>query len=283
VKISIVMPSFNQAKFVEAAIQSVLAQEYEDLEILFFDGGSTDGTMDIVEKYRDRLTYCISEPDTGQSDALHKGFCRATGDLLTWLNTDDLLLPGALSDVARAARDDPGCDWFMGNVIWIDADGHILRCRRGEAYAPLWPRLGLLAATGPSAFFSPALYDRVGGLNRDLHYQMDTELWWRFVLSGARFQRLKDYTWALRLHADAKVSGHMFQDRDDPKAKAVAATQAREAKHINALITAHTIGIGPIAQRAAVLLKKALSPSYLRSVCESRRWGGLRVEEFFGR
>lgn len=282
-KFSIVMPSYNQARFVEAAIQSVLSQECDDLEVLFIDGGSTDGTMEIVEKYRDRLAVCVSEPDQGQSDALHKGFCRATGDVLTWLNTDDLMLPGALSGVTRAARADPECEWFMGNVVWIDAEDHILRCRRGEAYGPLWPRLGLLTAAGPSAFFSPALYDRVGGLNHDLHYQMDTELWWRFVLSGARFQRLKDYTWALRLHADAKVSGHMFQDRDDPKAKAVAATQAREAKHINALITAQTIGIGPLAQRAAVLLKKALSPSYLRSVFESRRWGGLRVEEFFGR
>jgi glycosyltransferase involved in cell wall biosynthesis len=276
------MPSFNQARFVEAAIQSVLSQECDDLEVLFIDGGSKDGTMEIVEKYRDRLAVCVSEPDQGQSDALHKGFCRASGDVLTWLNTDDLLLPGALSDVTRAARADPECEWFMGNVMWIDAGGRILRCRRGEAYAPLWTRLGLLTAAGPSAFFSPALYERVGGINRDLQYQMDTELWWRFILSGARFQRLRDYTWALRLHADAKVSGHMFQDRDDPKAKAVAATQAHEAKHINALITAHTIGIGPMAQRAAILVKKALSPSYLRSVVESRRWDGLRVEEFFG-
>lgn len=281
-RISVVIPSYNQARFVEAAIQSVLAQECEDLEVLFVDGGSTDGTMDIVARYQDRMAYCISEHDAGQSDALHKGFCRASGDLLTWLNTDDLMLPGALSDVMRAARDDPGCDWFMGNVIWIDAGGLILRCRRGETYSPFWPRLGLLTAAGPSAFFSPALYKRVGGLNRDLHYQMDTELWWRFILSGARFRRLRNYTWALRLHADSKVSGHMFQDNDNPKAKAVAATQAREAKQISALVASHQIAISPIAGRAMIRVKKALSPSYLRSICESGRWNRLRIDEVFG-
>jgi len=281
-RFSIVMPSYNQARFVEAAIQSVLSQECDDLEVLFIDGGSTDGTMEIVEKYRDRLAVCVSEPDQGQSDALHKGFCRATGDVLTWLNTDDLLLPGALSDVTRAARADPECEWFMGNVIWTDAEGRVLRCRRGEDYSPLWSRLGLLTAAGPSAFFSPKIYEHVGGLNHDLHYQMDTELWWRFVLSGARFHRLKDYTWALRLHAGAKVSGHMFIDNDDPKAKAVAAAQTKEAAHINSLITPHKFGIGPIAQRATILGKKALSHSYLRSVIESRRWAGLRIEEIFG-
>lgn len=281
-KISIIMPSYNQSCFVESAIQSVLAQKHVELEILFIDGGSTDGTMEIVNKYKPYLAYCTSEPDKGQSDALHKGFCRATGDLMTWLNTDDLLLPGALSDVVRAADADPGCEWFMGNVIWIDVGGEILRCRRGEAYTQLWPRLGLLTAAGPSAFFTPALYERVGGLNQDLHYQMDTELWWRFIISGAQFRRLRDYTWALRLHADAKVSGHIFQDKNDPKAKSAAEARAREAEQINGLIDAYQIDIGTIARRSANWTRKALSPSYLRSVVESRRWKGHRVEEVFG-
>ncbi|MFX4296135.1 glycosyltransferase family 2 protein [Pseudosulfitobacter pseudonitzschiae] len=281
-RISIIMPSYNQSRFVEAAIQSVLSQEFNDLEVLFIDGGSTDGTMDIVDKYRDRLALCISERDKGQSDALHKGFCRATGDLVTWLNTDDLLLPGALFDVERSAKADPECEWFLGNVMWIDSGGGILRCRRGEAYAPLWPRLGLLTAAGPSAFFSRALYDRVGGINKNLNYQMDTELWWRFIISGARFRRLRDYTWALRLHAEAKVSGHLFQDKNDPQAIIASAAQMREAEHVNALRDSHLIDIGPAARRGAVLVKKALSPSYLRSITESRRWDGKRVNEVFG-
>lgn len=281
-RISIVMPSYNQAGFVEQAIRSVLSQECDNLELLFIDGGSTDGTMEIVEKYRAQLAYCVSEPDMGQSDALRKGFSLATGNILSWLNTDDLLLPGALADVARAAKVHPKCEWFMGNVMWIDAGGHILRCRRGEAYSSGWTRLGLLTAAGPSTFFSPALYERVGGINCDLHYQMDTELWWRFINAGARFERLRNYTWALRLHPDAKVSSHMFRENDDPKAKTLMAAQARETQHTNSIIAQHTFAISPTAKRAAVLVKKALSPSYLRSVGESRRWVGRQVSEVFG-
>ena len=167
---------------------------------------------------------------------MHKGFGQATGDIFTWLNTDDLLLPGALSDVALAAELDTGCEWYLGNVVWINAENQILRCRRGEPYSALWPRLGLLTAAGLSAFFTPALYERVGGLNRNLHYQMDTELWWRFILSGAQFRRLKRYTWALRLHAGAKTSGHIFQDVDDPRTRAVASAKASEAEQIAVLV-----------------------------------------------
>lgn len=280
-KISIIMASYNQGRYVDAAIRSVLEQDYDDWELLFIDGGSTDGTLEVVEPFRDRLVHYVSEPDGGQSDAMAKGFSRATGDLMTWLNTDDLLLPGALSDVVRAAKANKGCEWFLGNVVWIDSDGKILRCRRGEGYSPLWPRLGLLSATGPSAFFSPALYKRVGGLNRDLHYQMDTELWWRFISDGARFRRLEKYTWALRLHADAKTSGHIFQDKDDPKARATAAAKAREACHVETLMSMHQFAIGRAARRGAIAASKLLSPSYLRSRIESRRWRGCNVGEVF--
>lgn len=281
-KISIIMPSYNQGQYVDAAIRSVIEQDYEDWELLFFDGGSTDGTLEAVAPYRDRMAHFVSEPDGGQSDGLAKGFSRATGNLLTWLNTDDLLLPGALSGVARAARADPSCEWFLGNVVWIDAEDHILHCRRGERYTPLWPRLGLLTAAGPSAFFSPALYDRVGGLNRDLHYMMDTELWWRFILDGARFRRLRDYTWALRLHANAKVSGHIFRDQDDPRVRATAADQSREAGHIETLIAPHQFVITRAARRGVIAAQKLLSPSYLRSRMESRCWDGRNVGEVFG-
>lgn len=281
-KISIIMPSYNQGQFVEAALASVFAQDYSNWEIVFVDGGSTDDTIARVAPHRARLTHCISEPDGGQSDAMGKGFSRASGDLLTWLNTDDLLLPGALSEVVRASKADPECEWFLGNVMWMDAAGHILRCRRGEAYSPLWPRLGLLTAGGPSAFFTPALYGRVGGLNPDLHYQMDTELWWRFILSGARFRRLETYIWALRLHGEAKTSGHYFRDEDAPRSKAVAAAQTCEAAHVSGLRAGHQIAIGSRARQLAARAQKALSPAFLRSVGESHRWHGRTVEEVMG-
>jgi glycosyltransferase involved in cell wall biosynthesis len=271
-KISVVMPSFNQARYVEAALNSVLDQRNSNFEILFVDGGSTDGTMDIVERYRDRLAYCVSEPDKGQSDALHRGFCKANGDILTWLNTDDLLLPGALEDVAAAFEQKRNCEWVLGNVLWIDAEDIILKCWKGEPYTPFWPRLGLFAAGGPSSFFTPNLYHRVSGLNLNLHYAMDTELWWKFILDGQKFHRLKRYTWALRLHEDAKVSGHMFAGEDDEKQKRVKAHQREERERLESLIGDYRLKMPAKVKAALATARRAISPMYLQGALDTRRY-----------
>lgn len=276
------MPSFNQGKFVERAIESVLAQEGVDAEIIFVDGGSTDDTMTKVEQYRSQLARIISEPDEGQSDALAKGFALATGDFLTWLNTDDLLLPGALSDLAQCSTMNPDCQWFLGNSLWVDVDDRILNARRGEPYRSIGPRTGLLTAAGPSAFFSKAAYDAVGGINKSLHYKMDTELWWRFVLAGLPFGRLQHYTWALRLHAGAKVSGSLFLDRNDPKATTAARAQANEAMHIKRLIAPAQVGIGDTGRRIASKAQRVLSAGFWRSLFEARSWRGKTVASVFG-
>ena len=278
-KISIIMPSYNQARFVEAAIQSVLSQDFQDLELLFIDGGSTDGTMEIVEKYKDYFTHCISEPDNGQSDALHKGFCLATGTVLTWLNTDDLLLPGALRQVEKTFETSPQLSWLLGNVIWIDADDIVLKCWRGEGYTPGWMPLGLFAAGGPSAFFKKELYEQVGGMNLNLHYQMDTELWWRFAMAGERFHRMSGYIWALRLHEDAKMSGHMFTTSDNPDQLQMSETKAKERKHIADLTSSFRFGIPNTLTRPLSVFRRAMSPRYLRGKYDDRRYRGLRLEE----
>lgn len=267
------MPSYNQARFVEAALFSVLNQDYPEKEILFIDGNSTDNTMELIEPYRNRLAVCVSEKDDGQSDALAKGFARATGHILTWLNTDDILLPGTLTAVARTFKENPQCEWVFGNVIWIDAQSTVLKCRKGEIWARAATLLGALTACGPSAFFSRQLYERSGGINRQLHYMMDTELWWRFVLSDANYIRLPGYTWALRLHEDAKMSGHIFSDRNDPKQQRIEAEKAAERAHI-----AKIRGNGKVlTSRLVAPLRfalKAASPGYVRSFFDSRRWRG---------
>ena len=190
-KISVIMPSFNQARFVEAAICSVLEQDYPDKELIFCDGGSTDGTVEIASRYAARMSYFASMPDRGQSDALRNGFARATGDFLTWLNTDDLLLPGALSEVAALALRRPGTEWIAGNLVWIDANGQLLKLwKAGNQLDNLATRFGMFSAGGPTSFFSRTLYERSGGLDETLHYMMDTELWWRFITGRARFARV---------------------------------------------------------------------------------------------
>jgi glycosyltransferase involved in cell wall biosynthesis len=283
VKISVVIPSYNQGAFVGAALRSVIEQDYPDKEILFIDGGSTDSTMTTVESYKDEITYSISEPDSGQSDALEKGFARATGDVLTWLSTDDLLLPGALSEVADTFRRHSGCEWVLGNVVWIDATGRILESRRGERYSAFTgPRIGLLTSCGPSAFFSRALYDRVGRVNRDLHFMMDTELWWRFAMSGAKFRRLKRYTWALRLHESAKTSGHLFALTDDPKRAMMADAQRAEHDHIERLTQPYRVQIPRAISRSVHIARRLSSIGYLIGRYESWAWRGRNIDDVFG-
>jgi glycosyltransferase involved in cell wall biosynthesis len=281
-KVSIVMPSFNQSIYVDKALNSIFSQSYKNWEILFVDGGSTDNTMQIVEKYRDRLAYCVSEPDKGQSDALHKGFSRATGEILTWLNTDDLLLPDALSDTVKAFTDKSERSWVFGNVIWIDSKDMILKCWRGEGYTLGWPRLGLLAAGGPSAFFKRELYERVGGINLNLHYQMDTELWWLFAMAGESFYRLEGYTWALRLHEAAKVSGHMFVAKDDPKQQVVKYLKSQEHAHIQNLTSAFCIMRNSRLTMFLSLCRRIISPAYLVGLFDNYRWRGKKLNVMYG-
>lgn len=273
-KVSVVMPSFNQARFVESALRSVLSQGYKNVEILFVDGGSTDGTMDIVSKYEGMMSYCISEPDNGQSHALRKGFLRATGDVLTWLNTDDVLLPGAIEDIVYTISSGNAIDVVFGNTIWIDAQSRIIRCAKsGETLSSkLLPRLGVLTAGGPAAFFTREIYDRIGGVNADLHYLMDTELWWRFVIHGASMRRSKRYLWGLRLHSEAKVSGHLFAAPGDPKQQRVSNERAAERLHLSKLIADFVWPVPSVLKGVVRAIHRGTSPPYYQSLWQTQVW-----------
>jgi glycosyltransferase involved in cell wall biosynthesis len=121
-KISIIMPSFNQASFIRLAIDSVLEQSYPNVELIVIDGGSSDGTREILESYGDRIKHWVSEPDGGQSDALNKALQQVTGDLVGWMNADDFYLPGAFKAVMDAANDSPEKTCFHGDTIIVDTD-----------------------------------------------------------------------------------------------------------------------------------------------------------------
>jgi glycosyltransferase involved in cell wall biosynthesis len=209
-RISIVTPSFNQAKYLPETIESILDQDYPNLEYIIIDGGSTDGSVDIIKKYERHLAYWVSEKDSGQSQAINKGFAGCSGHLLTWLNSDDLLLPGALKHVAEAYSKNPCSRWFAGNCFFVDPEGRIISTTRGEGWCSILPKLGVLGAYGPSTFFTPDLLKTAGGLDESFHYLLDTELWWRFYSVGGRFVRINHYIWAFRLHELGKMSGHVF-------------------------------------------------------------------------
>src|SRR5215831_18533986 len=135
-RISIVTPSYNQGRFIEETIQSVLSQDYPNLEYIIIDGGSKDQSVDIIRKYEKRLAYWVSEKDSGAADAIAKGFRRATGDIMAYLNSDDLYSPEtlrAVAEVFQAGRSDV----VYGNTWWIDSDGHYLGERRQTPFAPM--------------------------------------------------------------------------------------------------------------------------------------------------
>jgi len=213
-RITIVTPSFNQGQYLEATIRSVLDQDYPNLEYLVMDGGSTDGSVDIIRRYADRLAYWVSEPDGGQSAAIARGFRRATGDVLAWLNSDDIYLPGALNTVAKAFAEDPTADFIYGSRRIIDETGRVIRSfltptilhKYYFAFGQLIPQ--------ECAFWRRALYDRVGGLDESLGFSLDFSLFVRMWGSG-RFKKIDAELGALRSHAASKTSNLgdvMFQE-----------------------------------------------------------------------
>ncbi len=177
-RITIVTPSYNQAEYLEATIRSILLQGYPNLEYIIIDGGSTDESVAIIEHYQDWIDYWVSEADAGQSDAINKGFARAQGTVLGWVNSDDLLLPGALAAAANAFHKNPGLGLFYGSAEIIDAAGQ--RTRDYKDFRP-YDFETLLHDDNiipqPAAFFSSDAWKTAGPLVNDLHFVMDWDLW----------------------------------------------------------------------------------------------------------
>lgn len=211
IKISIIIPSYNQGEYIADTLESIINQEYSNVEIIVMDGGSTDKTVDVIKKYEKYIMYWQSQKDNGQSAAINEGFKRATGDFVTWLNSDDVLLPGTLHAVDRVVQNNPQINWLLGNVLWMDREGFIIKVGKVEKENWNWNRYYLLSNGGPSAFMRKSCLQKMGWLREDFHYMMDTELWYRFIKSGYPFIRLNQYCWGLRLHEAAKMSGHNFK------------------------------------------------------------------------
>ena len=205
-RISVIMPSFNQAAYLEEAICSVLDQKYPDLEFIILDGGSTDGSPEIIERHASHLAYGHSRPDGGQSAAIDYGMSRVTGALAGWLNSDDVLLPGALQCIAQAYLEKPDAGLYSGNMVFIDQDGIVTGFLRMPSNAAWFARRGLFAFSGPGSFYRTSDYHAVGGVRHDLHYIMDSELYIRMMLHGIRHAYIDHYLAAFRRHARQKTT-----------------------------------------------------------------------------
>lgn len=205
-RISIITPSFNQAAFLERTILSVLEQDYPNLEYIVIDGGSSDGSVDIIRKYENRLAFWESEPDRGQAHAINKGLRRATGDWVAWQNSDDVFYPGAFVHVARAAMRSPKAELIIGDMTLIDEWDCVIREQRYVR-----PTYGSLLAEGmvltnQAAFWQRSLHARIGWINESLHYGFDYEWFLRVLRETNRAFHVPQYFGALRYHNSTKTS-----------------------------------------------------------------------------
>ena len=204
-KVSIVTPSFNQARYLERTILSVLEQDYPEIEYFVMDGGSTDGSRAIIEKYADKLAGWVSEKDSGQTDAINKGFARATGGILAWLNSDDTYNPGAISSAVKFLAENPQVGLVYAETDLIDEDDRVIgrfpaaqtnyvRLRRGYVHIPQ-----------QAAFWRAELWKQVGPLDPSFYFAMDYDLWVRLArITELRY--LPGQVWAnFRLHASGKT------------------------------------------------------------------------------
>lgn len=218
-KISIITPSFNQAQFIEQTICSVLDQGYPNLEYFVMDGGSTDGTVEILKKYAKHLTGWVSEKDRGQSHALNKGLALATGDVLAYINSDDWYLPGAFQAVGEHFEKNPGTGILHGRCVWTDGAGVRLGWRNGiqidvhqagvrsledilDLWGVWWNRKNFVQ---PEVFWSRAMADKVGAFNESLYYCMDYEYWLRGLLAGAQVRSLDQEMACFRFQSQQKT------------------------------------------------------------------------------
>lgn len=202
--ISLVTCSYQQGRYLDATLRSVLEQGYPRLEYIVVDGGSRDESVDVIRRHEQALAWWVSEPDQGQTDALIKGFSRASGDIQGWLCSDDLLLPGALGLVARFFRDHPEVDAVYGDSVWIDGTGNFLRCKREIGFDRFVMLFDHNYIPQPSMFWRRALFERVGGLDRRFNLAMDNDLWERFSRHG-RIAHLPAYLSCMRYYAQQKT------------------------------------------------------------------------------
>jgi glycosyltransferase involved in cell wall biosynthesis len=201
-RVSIITPSYNQAAFLEETIQSVFAQEYPDLEYFIIDGGSTDGSVELIQRYADRLAGWVSEKDRGQAEAINKGFARATGEIVAWINSDDYYLPGALREAVGALTAHPECGMVFGDVVSIDGAGTPINVMTyGDWGLDELMQFNIIGQ--PAVFLRRAVLEQAGGLDLAYHYLLDHQLWLR-VAQLAPVRYLPRRWAAARFHAGAK-------------------------------------------------------------------------------
>jgi len=180
-KISVVTISYNQAQFVETTLCSILNQQYPNLEYIVIDAESTDGSVEIIRRYEENLYYWVSEPDEGQTDGLIKGFNVATGEVLCWLNSNDLLEPWTLTEVGRFFYENQDANVVYGDATWIDIEGNQIKRKKEHGFNRFIWMHDYNYIPQPSTFWRRRIYEEIGGLDSSFDLAMDADLWIRMA------------------------------------------------------------------------------------------------------
>ncbi len=204
--LSVITPSFNQAAFLKQTMDSVLRQGIPGMEYIVMDGGSTDGSADLISSYADRLTLWRSERDRGQADGVNKGVAASTGEIIGWLNSDDLYLAGAAEKALTYLAEHPDVDAVYGDVLSIDAAGKLINVMKFRQYT-YEELMSFRVISQPGVFFRRSAWDRAGGLDLSYHYLLDHHLWLRMFAEG-KFVYLNEPLAAARYHEGAKNIAH---------------------------------------------------------------------------
>lgn len=202
--ISVITPSFNQGRFIRATIESVLNQDHPYVEYIVADGGSTDETVPILKEYGGRIRW-VSEPDNGQTDAINKGLRMSSGDIVAYLNSDDIYLPHALRNVAQAFAQHPDVDFVYGDSVAIDQDGKVLNRIKTIPFDPDILLYDANFICQPSSFYSRRLIEEIGPFDESLYYLMDYEFFLRAAKRKVKFHLIADYLAAIRYHEACKT------------------------------------------------------------------------------
>jgi glycosyltransferase involved in cell wall biosynthesis len=273
-RITVVTPSFNQARFLDETLRSVIAQRPFVHEYFVIDGGSTDGSVDIIRRRHAAggIDLWLSEKDRGQADAIHKGFSRATGDYLYWLNSDDVLLPGAMETIQQSLAAHPEWDALTAYHVRIDEQSRIISMHRIPGESPAAARWGIHHVCQQTCVFRRELYEKVGGINHALHCVLDTELWCRMFAVGSVWGHVPQYLAAFRQHPQAKGKADkwyaMYRDEEMSLRHRFPQFCADTLKH----------RLGLLGYRAGQIF----SGRHLRAGAQSRRNAGKSLQQVFG-
>ena len=219
-KISIVTPSYNQGQYIEQTILSVIGQGYPNLEYIIIDGGSTDNTVDIIKKYADKITYWVSEPDKGQSDALNKGLQKCTGEIFNWINSDDYFEEGSLFKIAQYFTDHPSTELLCGYCTYFNSETlQPTFIHRSGIFKTTEETLIRQIINQQGSFYKLSVLRELGFINTDLHYCMDLDLWFRYLVQyGQKNILLVDDMFAhFRLHDESKTVQFQVRFRNEEK------------------------------------------------------------------